>query len=54
MRNEKSKVRYHPTGPLTIVETRNHEIVDSYVVQKRRAADVKTPKLENGLQGHIS
>ena len=44
----------HPTSPFTIQEPQYPWIEEFYVVQKRRATDLKAPKLWKGSLGSFS
>ena len=41
----------YPTGPFTILEPQHREIVEFYVVQKRRVADIEALKVRKSWSG---
>ena len=46
-----SLVYAYPTGPFTISEPQDQEVVEFYVVQKCRATDAEVPGLQKGWSG---
>ena len=48
------RVFHFPTNPFTILEPRDQEIGEFYLVQERRATDFEAPKLGKGSSGRLS
>ena len=49
--SEVSQSRESPTNPFIILEPRDQEIGEFYVVEERRATDFEAPKLWKGSSG---